>query len=87
MRHQPTRPHYRPETRPETHQRGEWPALTARDLYAAARAELAAYFTQQAAGNPQPDPGVWIHLGCGGELVRLQGLDRPVCSRCGKAVR
>jgi hypothetical protein len=82
MRHQPTRPHYRPET----HQRGEWPALTARDLYAVARAELAEYFSQRAT-SAQPDPGVWIHLGCGGELVRLQGLDRPVCSRCGKAVR
>lgn len=32
------------------------------------------------------DPGRWIHLGCGGELTRLQGVNRPVCTACGKTV-
>jgi hypothetical protein len=31
--------------------------------------------------------GRWIHLGCGGELVRLQGIARPVCTTCAREVR
>jgi hypothetical protein len=32
--------------------------------------------------------GDWIHFGpCGGKLVRLQGLRRPVCTKCAKEVR
>lgn len=30
--------------------------------------------------------GQWIHRRCGGELVRLRGVARPVCTACGKAV-
>jgi hypothetical protein len=30
--------------------------------------------------------GQWIHLGCGGELVRLQGVAHPVCTSCAREV-
>ena len=83
MRHEPTRT-YSPELK--THA-GEHPVPTPAARYLVARLELAKYFGQRAAGNPQPDPGAWIHLGCGGELTRLQGIDRPVCTKCGRTVR
>jgi hypothetical protein len=30
--------------------------------------------------------GKWIHLGCGGELVHLQGIAHPVCTTCAREV-
>jgi hypothetical protein len=82
MRYQPTRT-YSPELKTLA---AEHPVPTAAARYQVARLELAKYFSQQAVGA-QPDPGAWIHLGCGGELVRLQGIPRPVCTECGKEAR
>lgn len=41
---------------------------------------------RELAKPPTVDPGRWIHMGCGGELTRLQGINRPVCTSCGKTV-